>query len=218
MYKETVTCPQEPGTQNPFLALALLLGTVSEFPSSVLPENTRCCQSESAYSLEDCAYVFSFRVGSDCNSSHLTSELGGRNGAYSMLPCSSFEISANVYLWSVEQDKQIQQPNRKTDLTCVLVNTSGRLCRHFFRGCLWGEKLRARVRMTTATHSSILAWRIPYGPRSLVGSSPRGRKESDTTEQLTLRYEGRVEGRAAGIIWDGRNPPGPLSVSRGAPS
>ena len=35
-----------------------------------------------------------------------------------------------------------------------------------------------------ATHSSILAWRIPQ--RSLVGYSPWGRKESDTTERLTL--------------------------------
>jgi len=34
-----------------------------------------------------------------------------------------------------------------------------------------------------ATHSSILAWRI-RGQRSLVGYSPRGRKESDTTERL----------------------------------
>ena len=34
-----------------------------------------------------------------------------------------------------------------------------------------------------ATHFSILAWTIP-GQRSLVGYSPRGRKESDTTEQL----------------------------------
>ena len=31
-----------------------------------------------------------------------------------------------------------------------------------------------------ATHSSILAWEIP-GQRSLVGYSPRGSKESDTT-------------------------------------
>ena len=31
-----------------------------------------------------------------------------------------------------------------------------------------------------ATHSSILAWRIPWA----VGYSPRGLKESDTTEQL----------------------------------
>ena len=33
-----------------------------------------------------------------------------------------------------------------------------------------------------ATHSSILAWRIPWTPRSLVGYSPWGHKEWDTTE------------------------------------
>ena len=32
-----------------------------------------------------------------------------------------------------------------------------------------------------ATHSSILAWRIPW-QRSLVGYCPWGRKESDTAE------------------------------------
>ena len=36
-----------------------------------------------------------------------------------------------------------------------------------------------------AIHSSILAWRI-HGQRSLVGYSPRGRKESDMTERLHL--------------------------------
>ena len=37
-----------------------------------------------------------------------------------------------------------------------------------------------------ATHSSILAWRIEsHGKRSLVGSSPWGRKESDMTERLS---------------------------------
>ena len=34
-----------------------------------------------------------------------------------------------------------------------------------------------------AAHSSTLAWRIPWG-RSLVGYSPWGRKESDTTKRL----------------------------------
>ena len=34
-----------------------------------------------------------------------------------------------------------------------------------------------------ATHSSILAWRIPW-TESLAGYGPRGRKESDTTKQL----------------------------------
>ena len=33
-----------------------------------------------------------------------------------------------------------------------------------------------------ATHSSILALRIPHGQRSLVGYSPLDRKESGTTE------------------------------------
>ena len=36
-----------------------------------------------------------------------------------------------------------------------------------------------------ATHTSILAWRIPHGQKSLVGYSPWGRKESDMTEQLS---------------------------------
>ena len=33
----------------------------------------------------------------------------------------------------------------------------------------------------TATHSSILAWEV-HGQRRLVGYSPRGLKESDTTD------------------------------------
>ena len=36
----------------------------------------------------------------------------------------------------------------------------------------------------TATHSSILAWRIPW----TVRSSPWGHKELDTTEQLHLHF------------------------------
>ena len=39
-----------------------------------------------------------------------------------------------------------------------------------------------------ATHSSILAWRIPWTERSLKGYSPWGHKESDTTEQLTHKH------------------------------
>ena len=37
-----------------------------------------------------------------------------------------------------------------------------------------------------ATHSSILAWRIPW-TKEPVGYHPWGRKELDTTEQLMLR-------------------------------
>ena len=40
-----------------------------------------------------------------------------------------------------------------------------------------------------ATHSSILAWRIPR-TEDLVSYSPRGCRESDTTERLTLSFAG----------------------------
>ena len=39
----------------------------------------------------------------------------------------------------------------------------------------------------TATHSSILAWRIPW-QRSLVGYSPRSPEELDTTQWLTQHH------------------------------
>ena len=38
-----------------------------------------------------------------------------------------------------------------------------------------------------ATHSSTLAWKS-HGRRSLVGGSPWGRKESDTTERLHFHF------------------------------
>ena len=42
----------------------------------------------------------------------------------------------------------------------------------------WEDLLKEEM----ATRSSILAWRIPHGQRSLAGYSPWGRKKSDTTE------------------------------------
>ena len=45
--------------------------------------------------------------------------------------------------------------------------------------------LEDTLKKEIAAHSSILAWRIP-GERSLAGYSPRGLKESDVTETLTL--------------------------------
>ena len=40
-----------------------------------------------------------------------------------------------------------------------------------------------------ATHSSILAWRIPW-TEELGGLQSTGRKESDTTERLLVWYRG----------------------------
>ena len=44
----------------------------------------------------------------------------------------------------------------------------------------WEDPLEKEM----ATHSSTLAWKIPWMRRSLVGYSPWGRKELDTTERL----------------------------------
>ena len=40
-----------------------------------------------------------------------------------------------------------------------------------------------------ATHSSILAWRIPWTERSLAGYSPWGHKKSDMTECLSTAFD-----------------------------
>ena len=46
-------------------------------------------------------------------------------------------------------------------------------------------ELERSLEKETATHFSVLAWSIPW-TESLAGYSPRGHKESDTTEPLTL--------------------------------
>ena len=47
----------------------------------------------------------------------------------------------------------------------------------------WEDPLEEEM----ATHSSILAWEI-HGGRSLVGYSPWGRKELDSTERLHFHF------------------------------
>ena len=50
---------------------------------------------------------------------------------------------------------------------------------------VWAPGQEDPLEKKLATHSSILAWRIPC-LEELVGYSPRGRKELDMTEWLTL--------------------------------
>ena len=63
-----------------------------------------------------------------------------------------------------------------------------------------------------ATHSTILAWRIPWTekPGGLQSMGQWGRKESDTTELLTLL----METETLGAIGDRR---GPLCASTARP-
>ena len=49
-----------------------------------------------------------------------------------------------------------------------------------------------------ATHSSILSWRIPWA-EDPCGYSPRGHKESDTTEQLSMYAH--VGEQQSGLSW-----------------
>ena len=58
---------------------------------------------------------------------------------------------------------------------------------------MWETRVRSLDRedpleKEMATHSSTLAGK-PHGGRSLVGYSPRGRKESDTTDGHPDQYE-----------------------------
>ena len=50
-----------------------------------------------------------------------------------------------------------------------------------------------------ATHSNILAWRIPW-KRSLAYHSPWGRKESDMAQQLNTAHTGKREEEGQWII------------------
>ena len=48
-------------------------------------------------------------------------------------------------------------------------------------------RVRVRVRKAMAPHLSTLAWKI-HGRRSLVGCSPWGREELETTERLHFHF------------------------------
>ena len=74
-----------------------------------------------------------------------------------------------------------------------------------------------------ATHSSILAWRIPWTEESGRLSS-RGRKESDTTERLSTHQKATKESSwpggdtprpRSGVVAERSYPASEVSVSRG---
>ena len=57
---------------------------------------------------------------------------------------------------------------------------------HEFKMTIRG-RVRVRVRKAMAPHLSTLAWKI-HGRRSLVGCSPWGREELETTERLHFHF------------------------------
>ena len=73
-----------------------------------------------------------------------------------------------------------------TCTTCLMAQTVKRLPtmrEAWVQSLGWEDPLEKEM----ATHSSTPAWKI-HGQRSLVGYSPWGRKESDTTERLHFHF------------------------------
>ena len=72
-----------------------------------------------------------------------------------------------------------------------------------------------------ATHSSILAWRIPRARGSWLGYRPCGHRESDTTEWLSASSGTAKHCDGASLTRDGASPttyiPAPKDASREAP-
>ena len=59
---------------------------------------------------------------------------------------------------------------------------------------MWESQVRSLGRedpleTEMATHSSTLAWKIPWTEK-IVGYSPRDRKQPDTTERLSSHWQG----------------------------
>ena len=84
-------------------------------------------------------------------------------------------------LYARHYSKQVLSVLCRTSLAAQMVKNPPAMQETWVQSTCWEDPLEKGM----ATLSSILAWRI-YGQRSLVGHSPWGHKESDTTEQLRL--------------------------------
>ena len=73
--------------------------------------------------------------------------------------------------------KMLNMPHKGASLVAQLVKNPPAMWETWVRSLGWKAPLEEGV----ATHSSTHAWGI-HGQRSLVGCSPWGRTESDTTE------------------------------------
>ena len=84
----------------------------------------------------------------------------------------------------------VPRPGIWTHVLCIKTSQVAQTVKHlpamwetWVQSLSWENLLEKEM----ATHSSILAWRIPFhGQRRLVGYSPWGHKESDKTEWLHL--------------------------------
>ena len=73
----------------------------------------------------------------------------------------------------------------RASLVAQLVKNPPAMWENWVRSLGWEDPLEKGK----ATHSSILAWRIPW-------TSPSGSKESDTTERLSLHFTSLMNARS----------------------
>ena len=59
----------------------------------------------------------------------------------------------------------------------------------------WEDLLKEEM----ATYFSILVWKKSCGQRRLVGCSPWGRKESDMTQRLSVKYKPVMQNMGVGL-------------------
>ena len=92
--------------------------------------------------------------------------------------------------WLCAQQEEVDfWVNCSTSLVAQMVKSLPTMQETLVWSLGWEEPLEEEM----ATHSSILAWKILWmeEPGRLGGHSPWGRKESDTTERLTLLFNAR---------------------------
>ena len=102
-------------------------------------------------------------------------------------------LKAASFSWWTEQSAMACQGEQNPSTSCFWILSSSLIT----GSCGFIEHFTREM----ATHSSVLTWRIPW--RNLVGYSPWGHKESDTTEWLTsLSLPGKLECTGQWKPWD----------------
>ena len=90
------------------------------------------------------------------------------------------ETGGKDILW-LKKWKRLQE--KKTSLVAETVKRLSTIQETQVQSLGWKDALEKEI----ATHSSTTAWKIPW-TRSLVGYTPWGHKESDTTEWLHFHF------------------------------
>ena len=98
--------------------------------------------------------------------------------------CKIFLLCENLLLNSKLTEETNEGGKLGFRINGILLSGKAAYPRRGYR--VWSKNISQHYVTSLTTHSSILAWRIPWTKRSLAGYSPWGHKVLGTTEQLTL--------------------------------